>query len=180
MDLHTKESESWQRRRSDFNHNWLKNTYLGYIRRLHKILDENKKAQNGLRLFLEKFPEWELRQVELITLINEYGDLLSPKTLLNVTPLNNLEEDYKLLIGEKVDEIWKLKNNIPEQIKAAKDCLEKVESNYDILKKRMENVTEIQDISDRDGCKKEVKAFIDACEELNSTVNKFHNRIRMF
>jgi len=181
MELNTKASENWQQRRSEFNHNWLKNTYHGYILRFHKILDgATKDQEDGVRLFLEKFPEWEQRRVELKELINEYGDLLSPKSLLNINPLSNLSEEDKLWMGEVINERWMSKYNVPEQIKIAEECLEKVDLSYDILKKRMENVKILQDISDKDGCKKEVETFRDACVELGSAVNRFHNRIRIF
>jgi hypothetical protein len=90
-------STSWQRRRSELNHDWLKNRYLPALAKWINILDDYVEDYGFEKDFLElTLPQWEEHRLLVIALIESFEIEMSPGIQLSHPPLSHLPESTKM------------------------------------------------------------------------------------
>ena len=98
---------SWQKRRSEFNHDWLKNRYLPAIAKWVNILDDRVEDQD----FQREFPTTILNQwleygPQAYGLADRFESEMSPRVLLGQHPLSRLPSERREWLGTLVHELW--------------------------------------------------------------------------
>src|SRR5207248_1082717 len=93
----------WQRRRSAFNHDWLKNQYLTALASWINLLD----SRGGYRdaafesVFVpEILPQWELSREEALSLARTFDWEMSARQLFQYPPLLRSDSDTKQWLGD--------------------------------------------------------------------------------
>jgi len=97
----------WQRRRRELNHDLLKGRYIPDLDRWVNILRgliENEAFQN--EFLVNVFPLWEEIRTVALALGREFEDQMSPRCLLQLTPLSRLPSPADVWLGELVHELW--------------------------------------------------------------------------
>jgi hypothetical protein len=98
---------TWQKRRSEFNHDWLKNRYLPALAKWINILDNRVEDQE----FQKEFPRTILNQwleygPEAYLLAKRFECEMSPRVLLERYPLSRLPGSTRDWLGPLVHELW--------------------------------------------------------------------------
>ena len=94
-------TSSWQKRRSAFNHDWLKNQYLPALAKLINIIDSEVEDPEFPRFFVHlTFPQWEQRREEVLSIIRDSEHSISPQILFHSSQLSNCDAYTKSWASE--------------------------------------------------------------------------------
>jgi hypothetical protein len=100
-------SEGWQRRRSAFNHDWLKNKFMPALATCHNGLKGHVEYEGLERTILEQvIPEWVAHRVEAISLLADFEREMSPKVLVDRPPLVTACPHVREWLGDLVHNLW--------------------------------------------------------------------------
>lgn len=169
------EQPDWQRRRSDFNHQWLKNRLLSALDTADHVIRGRVHGTGYLQELIEvDMPEWKERRDDLGALLRDFVVQMSPRQMFNFPPLANLEPTARELFSELMHELWLVRHPVAEWVEGAKTASSEVNKHYERLVKiapldakgkvRPEFATEFEQ-------------FRSACRALSKAIEKFPNRI---
>ena len=97
----------WQERRCKLNHDWLVNTFLNRLQAFLGRLRSSGSEPEDLRRFLvEDWGTWTPRRECAEALLDDFENEMSPRTLLDSTPLSRIPELTRTRLGEAVHELW--------------------------------------------------------------------------
>ena len=97
----------WQERRSEFNHDWLKNQFLNRLNAfLERLQDAKPDAERLARFVSEDLPDWERHEAEAQWLVDFVESEMSPMRFFEQPPLNRCDEETKHWLPDAVHEIW--------------------------------------------------------------------------
>src|ERR1051326_4473635 len=86
MNLHP--FSSWQKRRSSFNHDWLKNQFMPALAKWLNLLDNKIEDPDFERAFIASvLPKWEQHREEALRLPRDFEQEMSPRRLFECHPL---------------------------------------------------------------------------------------------
>jgi hypothetical protein len=101
-------SKSWQRKRSEFNHDWLKNRYLTALAKWINILDGRVEDQEFEKQFTTAvLGQWREYSPQAIWLARSFESEMSPKALLERPPFINFLPESAMWLGDLVHGLWK-------------------------------------------------------------------------
>ncbi len=76
-------ASEWQRRRGEFNHDWLGNQFLPALAKCQRVLSGEVEDTEFTKRFQDSvLPQWNDRVPELVVLLDEYEMAMSPRTLV--------------------------------------------------------------------------------------------------
>jgi hypothetical protein len=157
---------AWQRRRSAFQHNWLKNVYL---KGLHAFVAEISCECPSLPFideYLQKdFFAWEAKRAEARWLVDAFEEEMSPGRLLDGYPLNTTGAETRAWLGDVVDALWKNRQPIEEMRQETDHALRTVDRLYDALARRLA-VTGAPAMAPLEAMLPDFVVFEDACKRL--------------
>ena len=97
----------WQKRRSEFNHDHLKNEYIPDLGAWLNLLNGKIKNPAMEESFVDSgLPVWVSFYQEASALSADFEIEMSPRTLFNDTPLSNCDEDTKAWLGTLIHQLW--------------------------------------------------------------------------
>jgi hypothetical protein len=165
----------WQRRRSEFNHQWLKNRLLSALDAADQILRGRAKGFDYLReLMTVEAPEWMVRKADLVGLLQDFEEQMSPQALFNHPPLSQCEVSTKMAFAPLVHELWLARLPIKERLAEIRIAAEGVDASYISL-------LEVP-MADSEGklnpeFSTRFEEFRSYCHALASAIEKLPNRI---
>src|SRR5262245_6818705 len=122
---------AWQKRRSAFNHDWLKNQFMnrldGFIERLKT---EGADISRIRRFIIQDFPEWEVKRAIVCELIASFERDMSPCSLFAREPLNRYDAETQRWLGQLVHVLWMGRYAIKRWICEAEKALQLVDCQY--------------------------------------------------
>jgi hypothetical protein len=165
----------WQRRRSDFNHQWLKNRFLSALDAAEQVIQGRIRAAAYWQEFLEiDLHEWQERREDLQTLLVEFEAEMSPRQLFDYSPLSDCESPAMAVLAELMHELWLARYPVKTWLEKAKTASSKVNTHFERLRK-------IPPVDDAGKAQPEfVSEFEDfraACRNLSKAIEKFPDRI---
>ncbi|MFQ6042927.1 MAG: hypothetical protein ACE5PV_18910 [Candidatus Poribacteria bacterium] len=167
----------WQRHRSDFNHDWLKNQYMnrldGCIERL-KI--EGADISRIVRFITQDFPEWEQKRETACELVASFEREMSPRVLFEQGPLNRCDAETKEWLGELVHALWMARYPVKKWICEAEKALKSADCQYAALKKVLDSLNRI-DSEQLASLLPSFVAFKQACKELSQAISQFPHEV---
>ena len=113
---------AWQKRRSEFNHDWLKNRYIPALAKWLNLLDdliEDAPAEAGF--VASVLPQWEGRSQEGLALAHDFVTAMSPAGLLDCIECLRRRTDKEWL-RQLIHQLWLARYPIHEWIADASDC----------------------------------------------------------
>ena len=97
----------WERLRSRFNHDWLKNRFLVAVGSfLSAVSGEGYSVKKALGPLKHVMAQWPERQDKLNQILEEFEDTMSPATLLDSPPLDRLDGTTRQWLGRLVHLLW--------------------------------------------------------------------------
>ena len=161
----------WQLRRSELNHNWLKNRYLN---RMSAAIQRLRNAGPGRKLalsfFVEDFREWEDKRGEANWLVENFEVQMSPKVLFDREPLSNVDAATKEWLPDLIHTLWVSRYRISSMLKNINTAMSVMERKYTCIS-RMEPWKWMNLPEDMHPFLDLMEEFEDACKGLSTSLS---------
>ena len=110
----------WQRRRTAFNHDWLKNQLCVTLGKAVNVLA----GRINDPAFLESFPgevlaDWAAHRSEALALPASFEHDMSPRALFEVPPLNRLPASVRGWLPDVVHALWRQRYHVETMVDTA-------------------------------------------------------------
>ena len=166
---------NWQLRRSDFNHQWLKNRFLSALDAADQVISGRIRSKEYLQeLIDEDLPEWQERREDLNALLEDFENEMSPRQLFDIEPLSECEPFTKNVLAELMHELWLARYPIRHWLIRAKEAASEVNKYYELLRG-------ISPIDTTGKVRPEFASIFEnfrtACRALSRAIEKFPDRI---
>ena len=170
----------WQKRRSVFNHDWFKNQFLQAFGKYLNVLEGNVEELGSRKPFLENvLPEWELHSEEVKTLVRDFEQDMSPRTMFGRYPLSLCDDDTKRWLGHCVHILWLKTYPVKCWITEATECVTKVEIAYSRLQSTLSECGDLPSGQFPRGSYDQLIEFRAACHNLATAIEKFPGEVKV-
>lgn len=133
----------WVRRRTEFNHDWLKNNFIPALARFLNILDDEIRDPNFQQYFLaQELPEWRYQYENAQMLLTDVELMMSPKCLFDGRPLSNVDSDTILWLPDVIHELWLTRCHIKENLTMIREALARANETFSLLCKKFGMIEE--------------------------------------
>jgi len=163
---------NWQIRRSNFNHEWLKNKYLnridGFLERLKTVDPDPVRL---IRFKQEDFREWARYREEAADILVSFKSEMSPRVLFDEYPLKCAPHKIKQWLSQLCHELWLARYPVDEWISAGETAMQRLDKEFDDLLASMENDGWIDEAA---YLRSMVPAFLSfklACQEFSDSIS---------
>ena len=113
----------WQKRRSEFNHDWLKNQYMPALAKcINLVAGKIDDRDFELNFYSRILVQWELHEDELSLLLEDFQSAMSPQLLLLSPPLSYADQSTKKWLGPLIHELWLRRYKVHDLVSRAKDA----------------------------------------------------------
>ena len=171
-------NRSWQKRRSEFNHDWLKNNYIISLSTVVNILDDKYEDYDYLHMFINNiFQQFEYYKQEAFILPIDFVIEMSPKRYLSAIPFTRLDNDTKRCLGDLIHYLWIERYNITCLVETA---LYDTKKTYSVYENLLNAIIKEDDNRSIVTLKKYKDMFCDllsSCRSLSRTIEKFPSNI---
>lgn len=173
--MKSKRQEEWQRRRSDFNHNWLKNKILPALDSAANLMQGKIRGATFLEeLMTVELSEWPERKRELEALLDDFESDMSPRKLMSTLPMSEWEASLRDAMADLLHRLWHIRYPVSLWLQDARQAAVEVNSSYLLLQETLiatANGTMQPEFSSN------FEIFRSACRKLSKAIEKFPNRI---
>ena len=129
----------WQTRRNKFNHDWLKNKFLNSFDDFTVQLKKSDPDLVRVSEFLEKdFPAWESRRQDAQWIVQSFEDSMSPRQLLESSPLNRCDDETRAWLGHLVYGLRLSRYPVKNKVQESREALRAVNKLYEKLTYELE------------------------------------------
>ncbi|MGD2084547.1 MAG: hypothetical protein PVH61_00035 [Candidatus Aminicenantes bacterium] len=168
----------WQRRRSEFNHDWLKNRYLNNLDGFIANLEMKKTDESRLKTFLaEDWNQWKAHREDARELIASVETEMSPAVLFETGILKRMDSESQEWMKPLTHQLWLERHDIKNKISDCEDWLLKVNAQYDKIN-RMLNETG-RTMGQLKNLLPEFKAFRDICQAFSESISKLPSEVSL-
>lgn len=168
----------WQERRSEFNHDWLKNQFLNRLNAfLERLRSGNSDSEKLSRFVREHLPEWNAHEPEARWLIDSLESELSPKRFFDQPPLNRCDAEAKDWLPTVVHELWLSRYPVHELREKAAGNLAQVNRQYAKLSSALKKSASAS-VGSLVALEHEFSKLSRLCVELHDTFSAFDLKIR--
>ncbi len=168
-------ARQWQRRRSAFNHDWLKNRFMPALAKLMHVLSGQILDPEFEQSFVDSvLPEWPERSGEVNALLCDFETEMSPRTMLERGPLSRCNPETKEWLGELIHQLWRRRHRVGELIHNGSTALRAADVAYQMLQQRIRDSaggTTIQ------SCYDDLVLFRERCQDLATAIEAFPRRV---
>jgi hypothetical protein len=173
-------TSDWQKRRSEFNHDWLKNRFLTAVASFMNILDDLVEDTETERSFVgEILPQWPGRAREAARLVADFETQMSPTTLFARPPLCCCGSASASWLPNLVHLLWCRRIGIDVL------CIDAARSLADAnvaYKNLSEVLAQCADCSSAEALRpflSHFRTFRSACEKVSGMISRFPSRIEL-
>ena len=170
---------SWQKHRSTFNHDWLKNQYMPALAKYLNLLDDLIEDDEFAVSFISQtLPEWEVHRKEALNLAKSFEREMSPRKLFEHLPLCRSDECTKRWLGEIMHRLWLKRYPIDEWIVEAQKAVENTDIAYEKLQLKLrDGNSEITETPP--SLRKSFREFRDRCQNLANALSRFPSEVNV-
>ncbi len=170
---------TWQKRRIEFNHDWMKNKYLismdAFIVRMHDLKESSGVSERLEEFINNRFFEWDNHKKDAEWLIENYEHQMSPKVCLNSDILKYYSEEDKEWMGELIHKLWLIRNPVDEWIDDSNEAFNKVEKLFQDIKAQLSRHKQ-HNAKYLLSMKAVFENFCEACINFSETISQFPNK----
>jgi hypothetical protein len=170
----------WQKRRAEFNHDWLKNVYLIRMDEFLNLLDDKIEDSDLERRFVpEVLKSWEDHASEAGSLTRDFEAHMSPRTFFDCLPLSRCDYSRKEWLGELIHQLWLARYPVKEWIENASMCAKDVERAYKKLQEELDGCKDIESAVALRPFRQSFAEFRNRCQALATSLEPFHNEVKV-
>lgn len=175
--MRTTELPDWQRRRSEFNHQWLKNKLLSALDCAANVMRGKLKGGDYVGDVVENdIREWERRRVDLDRLLADFESEMSPQALFEILPLSHWEPELKATMGELLHCLWLSRYPVKDWVEDARKAAQSVNRSYEQLIHTFAAGATANDSGEREFVAR-FETFRSACRSLAKSIEQFPKTI---
>ena len=167
--------KSWEDRRTEFNHDWLKNRFMPSLSKALNLLDdviEDPAFENSF--ITQVLPQWENKSKSARELIQCFAFEMSPKSVLDQYPLSRLDDESKELLSEILHNLWLRRYQVNLAIKQAELAVSEADATYFELQTSLQNTARLNSAQDWRFARNELAEFRKKCQKLANALSSFH------
>jgi hypothetical protein len=164
---------NWQKRRSEFNHDWLKNRYLPALAKCANILDGRVEDPEFETDLPKTLGQWCDHRNEPRLLAEAFGAEMSPRILLDEVPLTGLPAEHRAGLAALVDALWRTRYPVAHWISNLIDRSDAVDAAYNSLDQILRSGAEPSAASVLRRNRSKLVDFHTACQALARAVEEF-------
>ncbi len=169
---------SWQRRRSEWNHDWLKNQYLPALAKWCRILDEEVIDANFEHRFIrDVLPAWEERCSPAMSLLNSFENDMSPRANMASCWFGHFGSESLNWMGDVVHALWKSRHPVSSWTEEAISCLKQADEVYTSLQAEIATEHQHDCAAALRPFRARFEAFREACVALGRAIEEFPSRV---
>jgi hypothetical protein len=166
----------WQKRRSEFNHDWLKNRYLNNLDGFIANLEMKKPDEARLLIFLEEDKnQWKTKEKEARSLMDSFEKEMSPAVLFETGILKRMDPESQEWMKPITHRLWLNRHDIKNKISNCEEWLLKVNAQYDKMNRLLDetgrNMEQLKNLLP------EFKAFRDICQAFSESISKLPSEV---
>jgi hypothetical protein len=170
----------WQKRRSRFNHDWLKNQFLPTLARWLNLLDDLIEDPEFERSFIPTFlAEWESQRVEARSLASQFEVEMSPACLLDHPPLARFSEQDKAWLKRLVHNLWLQRYAVSAQVDEALAAIRDADAIFVAIQQRLDPSAEPPTAADERVHLIQWREFRECCQNLAKVIEAFPNQVKV-
>jgi hypothetical protein len=167
-------TQPWQKRRSQFNHDWLKNQYMPALAKNLNLLDDLIEDDEFAQSFVSHvLPAWEKHRGEAIDLAGTFESEMSPRALFASSPLCNCTEETKGWLGSLVHMLWLKRYPISEWVAEAAQAVEQTDAAYQRLREAFQDNHSFAGGEPSPKSKEQFVEFRRNCQLMANAISKF-------
>lgn len=169
---------SWQKRRSEFNHDWLKNKYIPKLGAWINLLDDRIEDSDLEKSYVASIlPDWESHQNEALVLPEDFEAEMSPRMLFNELPLSNCNQDTKQWLGELIHHLWLMRCSVSQLVNNASESAKKTNEAYYNLLNALKNCKDIRKAEALRPFRDLFAELLRNCRSLSESIEKFPSEV---
>lgn len=166
----------WQKRRSEFNHDWLKNRYLNNLDGFIANLEMKKPDEPRLMIFLQEYwIQWKTHQVEAGELIASFETEMSPAVLFETGILKRMDPESQEWLKPLTHHLWLERHDIKKKISNCEEWLFKVNTQYDKINRMLDEKG--RTLEQLKNLLPEFKAFRDICQSFSESISQLPSEV---
>lgn len=169
----------WQKRRSEFNHDWLKNRFMSALASWINLLDdriEDAALEDSFVTFT--LSEWEFHRQEAVALPGDFEREMSPSSLFDLQPLSQCDNNTKQWLGELAHYLWLTRNPVDEWVANATERAKDVDAVYTRLQAALKDCTDVRSAEALRPLRNRFVEFRERCQELARAIEKFPSEVK--
>jgi len=168
----------WQRRRSEFNHDWLKNRFRTSLDSWVNSLEQQAEDPEREAAFLsEVLPAWETRVGEALRLAEDFEREMSPRVLFSELPLSRCGEEIRRWLPDLVHALWLERHQVRTLVEDVLTAARAADSAYISLTQALENDGKTRSTKELGAYRSQFVEFRNLCKDLCKAIERFPNRI---
>ena len=168
----------WQRRRIEFNHDWLKNRFLPAIAKSINLLDgELEDLEFEQKFVARDLAEWELSRSQILSLTADFEIQMSPRTLFEQVPLSCCDDDTREWLGQLVHDFWLSRYPVRQWIEHATECTRAADKTYNRLHLELDQCPDTRSATALRPLRPLFAEFWQACMNLAKAIERFPSEV---
>lgn len=169
---------AWQRRRSEFNHNWLKNQFISALAGFLNLLDDEVENIDLERSFVSVvLPEWEAHREEGFDLARDFEQEMSPGRLFDRLPLSRCDEHTKQWLESLVHVLWLSRYPVRRWTASVVACIEEVDAAYSQLQEALQNCVDVRSAPALLPFREQFVVLRKRCQRLGEAISEFPGKV---
>lgn len=166
----------WQKQRSEFNHDWLKNRYLNNLDGFIANLEMKKPDESRLQIFLEEdWNQWQTRREEARQLLASVETEMSPVVLFETGILKRMDPESQEWVKPLTHHLWLNRHDIKKKISDCEEGLLKVNAQYDKINRLLDEKG--WDLEQLKSLLPEFKTFRDICQAFSESISQLPSEV---
>lgn len=170
----------WQKHRSQFNHDWLKNHYLQALGAWLNLLDGNLENAEFERAFVAQIlPQWQPASREARALVQDFAREMSPRQWFSVAPLAGCDEATRQWLEPLVDKWWRVRYGVDQLVSDAEARIADADAAYARLQQELKWSGEVQAAESLRPLRPLFAEFRRCCQNVAKAIEKFPSEVKV-
>lgn len=172
---------TWQQRRSNFNHNWLKNKFIVKLQAGINLIEGCIEDPAFEQVFVaDLFLLWQSNKGKIIDIINSFETEMSPNCYFENSPINKLDNKSKQWLALIVHQMWYTREDISTLTNSTLTAFKQADMEYKYLKNQLENhQVDCTLVAQLNPYCLLFKQWRDACQELSWEISQFPRTVKI-
>lgn len=167
---------AWHRRRTRFNHDWLKNEFLPALTTFRNISKGVARGPSlGESFRREELAGWPAHMAEARELACKFTAQMSPRTMFSVFPLSSAEESTRQWLAPLVHELWLRRAGAQAIADRALESIEAADASW----RRLQTALGPEESSSGSGVLEAAEDLLARCQALARSFEKFPRAMRI-
>ena len=171
---------SWQKRRSEFNHDWLKNHFMPALAKWINILDGHVEDQDfGAGFMKITLVEWETHARQAVELVCGFEKEMSPRTMVIAPRFSKTTPATRRWLGNLVHELWLNRYPVQQWIDESVRCVHCADAAYLRIRRAFDQAVQIPSPLALREQRQLFIDFQDRCQTLAKSIEAYPSVVRV-